>query len=251
MKIVADIHTHTIASGHAYSTVKENIEQALCAGLEYLGFSDHTPGMPNTTSDSYFYNLKVIRDTVGGLRVLKGAEANIVDSQGRIDVPRETVSELDYVIASLHDLVTENMGITANTQSVIQAMKNPCVRVIGHPDDARFPLDYKALTVAAKAMDVALELNNSSLSPNSSRPGAHENARRMLEQCKRTRTAIIVGSDSHIWYEVGEFSNALFLLEQCDFPSELVINANTISFERFMNLSGDAAKFDETAIAIA
>ena len=251
MKIVADIHTHTIASGHAYSTVKENIDHALSVGLEYLGISDHTPGMPNTTSEGHFYNLRVLHDTVGGLRVLKGAEANIVDSKGRIDLPGDVVSILDYVIASLHDLVIENMGITANTQAVIQAMKHPCVRVIGHPDDSRYPLDYKALTMAAKATNVALELNNSSLSSNSSRIGAWDNARRMLEQCKLTRTSIIVGSDSHIWYDVGEFSSALSLLKQCNFPPELVINSNKESFERFMNLTGNTANLADAAIAIA
>ena len=61
MKIIADLHTHTIASGHAYSTLKENIEQAALIVLPYLGISEHTPGMRNTTHEGHFHNMKVIR----------------------------------------------------------------------------------------------------------------------------------------------------------------------------------------------
>jgi len=283
MKIIADLHTHTIASGHAYSTLKENIEQALLTDLEYLGVSDHTPGMPNTTCEGYFHNLKVLRKNINGMRILKGAEANILDAQGRIDLPTETLSRLDYVIASLHDLVVENMGVAANTQAVVQAMKNPYVKIIGHPDDSYFPLDYKIIAMAARSVaantqaivqamknpyvkiighpddsyfpldykiiamaarsaGVALELNNSSLSPNSSRTGGPENARKLLEQCELAGASVMVGSDSHIWYDIGEFGYALSLLKQVNFPTELVINSDLARFEAFMKLSCEHKK---------
>ena len=234
MKIIADIHTHTIASGHAYSTLRENAEQALYRGLDFLGVSDHTPGMPNTTCVGYWGNLKAIRGSACGVRLLKGAEANIMDAQGRIDLSDDIARRLDYVIASLHDVVVCNMGIAANTQAVIQAMKNPYVKVIGHPDDDTFPLDYTALALAAKANGIALELNNSSLSPHTSRSGGEQNARKMLEACMRANASIMVGSDSHIWYNVGEFGYAVHLLEGCDFPEELVVNADSARFEAFM-----------------
>ncbi|MFI3209762.1 MAG: PHP domain-containing protein, partial [Peptostreptococcaceae bacterium] len=40
MKILIDLHTHTIVSGHAYSTVEENIKSAKEKGLKYLGMSE-------------------------------------------------------------------------------------------------------------------------------------------------------------------------------------------------------------------
>ncbi len=46
MKIVIDTHTHTIASGHAYSTVLENALAAKNKGLELLCITDHAPEMP-------------------------------------------------------------------------------------------------------------------------------------------------------------------------------------------------------------
>lgn len=36
MKFVVDTHTHTIASGHAYSTVQEMAKEASANGIEML-----------------------------------------------------------------------------------------------------------------------------------------------------------------------------------------------------------------------
>ena len=38
MKALIDLHTHTLVSGHAYSTIKENVEAAKLAGLKYIWF---------------------------------------------------------------------------------------------------------------------------------------------------------------------------------------------------------------------
>ena len=37
MKNLIDIHTHSIASGHAFSTVLENVHYASIKGLKYYG----------------------------------------------------------------------------------------------------------------------------------------------------------------------------------------------------------------------
>jgi len=96
-------------------------------------------------------------------------------------------------------------------------------------------------------MGVALELNNSSLSPHSSRSGGIRNARKLLAECERVGAKIMVGSDSHIWYNVGDFEYALSLLDERDFPNELVVNTSRVHFEEFMNL---AALPKKVAIAV-
>ena len=247
MKILADLHTHTVASRHAYSTFKENVEQALLTNLEYLGISDHTPGMATTTCEGYFNNLKVIRKNINGLNILKGAESNIMDVRGQIDLHPEVMARLDYVIASLHSLVIDDMGIIANTEAIIKAMENPYVKIIGHPDDDYFPLDFKTLVLAAKSSGVALELNNASLSPRSSRTGGYLNARKLLEQCALAGAPVMVGSDSHIWYDVGKFDYALSLMGQVSFPPNLVINSDLKQFETFMKFSD--TREDASAVA--
>ena len=37
MKCFMDFHTHTIAGGHAYSTLQENIAAAMQQGLKFFG----------------------------------------------------------------------------------------------------------------------------------------------------------------------------------------------------------------------
>ncbi len=46
MKYLVDTHTHTIVSGHAYTTFLENVEEASNIGLKVLGTTDHGPSMP-------------------------------------------------------------------------------------------------------------------------------------------------------------------------------------------------------------
>ena len=54
------LHTHTLANGHAYSTLAEMIQAAASKGLELYGCTDHAPAMPGTLGSFYFQNFKVI-----------------------------------------------------------------------------------------------------------------------------------------------------------------------------------------------
>ena len=45
---VMDLHTHTVASGHAYCTLREMAKAASDKGLELLGITEHAPKMPGT-----------------------------------------------------------------------------------------------------------------------------------------------------------------------------------------------------------
>ncbi|MFR1707322.1 MAG: phosphatase [Clostridium sp.] len=231
MNALMDLHTHTISSGHAYSTLKENIEEAREKGLKVLGVSDHAISMPGTAHEYYFNNLKVIRDEIMGVRILKGIEANIMDFEGRIDVQEELALELDYVIASMHPPCITPGTIEENTNALIKVMDNPYVKIIGHPDDSRFPLDYEKIVLAAKEKNMVFEMNNTSISPRSFRKNARENQKTLLNLCKEHGVKIIIGSDAHIYYDVGEFSSCYDLLKELDFPEKLVLNFNMDSLE--------------------
>ena len=60
MKIKADTHSHTIASGHAYSTIREMAKAGAEAGLELLAITEHAPMMPETCGKFYFSNFGII-----------------------------------------------------------------------------------------------------------------------------------------------------------------------------------------------
>ena len=105
-------------------------------------------------------------------------------------------------------------------------MKNPAIHIIGHPDDSRFPIDYDTLTAAAREHHKLLEVNNSSLTPLSYRQGVRENYVKMLELCRHYRTPVIVNSDAHCEADSGNHASAYALLEELDFPQELVVNTS-------------------------
>ena len=230
-----DLHTHTLASGHGYSTLAENIEKAKEVGLKVLGYSEHAPSMPGGPHPFYVGNLKVIPRKYGDLRLLCGIEANIMDKDGTIDVSEQVIrSALDYVIASLHVPCIAPGTTEENTQTLLNVMKNPYVKIIGHPDDSRYPLDYEMLVPAAKENGVVLEVNNTSIHPKSVRKGARENILKMLSLCKQYECPVILGTDSHVCHQVGDFSRAQELLELAGFPDELVMNTKVENLKKIV-----------------
>ena len=60
MNDYVDLHTHTIASGHAYSTIEAMIKAAEQKGIRLFGITEHAPEMPGTCSGLYFNNLRVL-----------------------------------------------------------------------------------------------------------------------------------------------------------------------------------------------
>jgi len=130
------------------------------------------------------------------------------------------------MIASFHMPCITPGDIEQNTNSIIKVMEHEKVKIIGHPDDSQYPIDYEKIVKNAKEKNILLEVNNSSLNPNSYRQSAKKNGAKMLKLCKEYGARIILGSDAHICYSVGDFSNALDLLKEVDFPDELVINYN-------------------------
>lgn len=235
MKILADTHSHTLASGHAYSTITEMAEAAAAKGLEVLALTEHAPKMPGTCGMFYFQNLDVVPRMQKGVRLLMGAEVNIMDPDGTIDIPEDTCRDLDIVVASIHP-PCYGLGHTAeeNTRAYVEVMKKPYIHIIGHPDDGRFPMDYEVLVRTAKETGTLLEVNNSSLRPQSSRKGTRENMLTMLELCKQYEVPVTTGSDAHVNVDAGNFTNVMEVLAACDFPEELVATLNMDLLRRYI-----------------
>lgn len=235
MNIYMDLHTHTAASGHGYSTLKENIEAAKELGLKYLGLSEHGPAMPGGPHVFFFSNYRCIPRHHGDLRLFCGVEANILDYEGNLDVEEEILRRMDYVIASMHTFCVRPGSLEENTRAAIRAMQNPYVKILGHPDDSRYPLDYELLVKTALEEKVALEVNNSSLNPQAARKGGRENIITLLNICKRYRAPVILGTDSHICYTVGRFEETFELIREVDFPEELILNGRQDGIAQLVN----------------
>lgn len=242
MNCYMDMHTHTIASGHAYSTLRENIEAAQQKGLRFLGLSEHGVAMPGGPHEFYLSNYVCIPRQYGDLRLFCGVEANILDHDGTLDVSEYLYPRMDYVIASMHVPCVTPGSAAENTRASIRAMQNPYVKILGHPDDSRYPLDYEELVLAAKEEGVAPEVNNSSLNPQNGRDKKGENITTLLKTCMKYQVPILMGSDSHICYSIGEFGTAISLIEKLEFPEELILNTQEHAIERLVNCAIDTSK---------
>ena len=235
MKDILDVHTHTIASGHAYSTIREVVGAAKAKGLELIGIADHAPHMPGSCHDYNFYNFRAIPRDAYEVPLLMGAELNIIDYSGSTDLPALALKQLDYAIASLHNPCIDPGSVAENTAAIIGVMRNPHVVIIGHPDNPQFPVDFDKVAQAAAENHVLLEINNSSYTGGGYRAGSRENAKLMLSACKKYGAAVIMGSDAHVEFDVGNHKLSQEVIAENNFPAELVVNDDTKKFFEHVN----------------
>jgi len=226
MEILTDIHVHSVSSGHAYSTIDEIARFAKSENLEMVAITDHASAMPGAPHPFYFANIKILPDYLYGVRILKGVEANIVDYDGNLDFGAELLEGLDLVIASLHPPCIEPADEKTITRTIMKIIENPDVHIIGHPGDARYPMDFEKIVEHAKKHDVLLEVNNASLKPTTTRPGVRDNLIKILKYSMKHDHPVVVGSDAHFHPEVGQFKESIELLKEVNFPEDLIINLN-------------------------
>ena len=231
--LVADLHMHTLMSGHAFGTIREMAMGAAERNLQLIGITEHGPGLPGACDPIYYLNFRAAPRKLYNVEILYGCEVNICTG-GTLSLGRRYLDALDYAIAGIHGFCYENEGATKNTDSIIKCMADPKVRFISHPDDSRYPIDYPALVQGAKEYGVALEVNNSSLSPISFRPGCLENYRRMLPLCMEYGVPVIVDSDAHDPDAVGDFSLAINVLEEVGFDQDLILNTDVQKVKQFL-----------------
>ena len=237
-RYLIDTHTHTVVSGHAYNTVFEMIEAAAIMGMNTLCLTDHGPLMPGSCHRYYFSNYRVFEGKSFNINVKFGCESNICDTEGNIDITEASELEhIDILIASIHPDHPYTVGNEKdNTKAMINAMKNKKVAIIGHPDNCFVPVNYEEVVKAAKYYGVALEVNNSSFSPSGFRGNPTNNCKRYLELCEKNNVAITLGSDAHCAFDIGNFECAVKLLDEIEFPQELILNTNIERFETLLDI---------------
>lgn len=245
MRFLLDSHSHTFLSGHAYNTMQEMALKAKEMGLQALAITEHAPTIPGTCDPIYYANFHVIDRFMYGIELLMGIELNIIDYQGNLDLKSSQLGKIDVGIASIHPNVGNGEkypayipgDIKENTRAFLKAMESPDVDIIGHPDDPRVPVDYEDLVKGAKENHVLLELNASSLDLKNvrGRGGAANNMREMLRLCEKYGTHVIVNSDAHCACAVGKFERVDAILQEIQFPEELVVNRDLELYKSFLH----------------
>lgn len=228
VKIIADTHTHTLACDHAYSTLFENVAAAKAKGLDAIAMTEHSPSMPGGPTWMHFANLGMVPAEIGGVRIIKGAEVNIMDYDGALDLKDGLLRKLEWVIASMHSTNLVPSGIPDDcTRAWLAVAKNPLVDVIGHCGDDRYRFDYEYVLRAFKEHGKIVEINSHSFGV---RPGSHANCARIARLCADMEIPVVVSSDAHHASRVGEFDEALSMLSEAGFPERLILNADREQF---------------------
>jgi DNA polymerase (family 10) len=128
-------HNHTTASD-GRNTLEEVAEEADRRGWEYLGIADHSKasfqanGLDEGRLLKQVQAIKAINES-GKYRVhlFSGSEVDIL-SGGRLDFEDSVLENLDYVVASVHNGLTQDEETM--TARIIQALEHPMVTMLGH-----------------------------------------------------------------------------------------------------------------------
>lgn len=233
MKLAVDLHVHTIASGHAYSTILEIARAAREKGLAGVAITDHGPAMPGGPHGYHFSNLRRLPPVIEGVRVFRGVEANILDTEGRLDLEPRYMKHLDLILAGFHqDCFPPGRPVEENTRALVKVMASGWVDVIVHPGNPQYQIDAEAAVQAAKEYGVALEINNSSLT--GSRRGSLEVCPHIARLAAEAGIWVSLGSDSHWAGDVGELEAALSLVLEAGIKPEHILNTSVAQVEEFI-----------------
>ena len=166
--IRGDLHCHTTLSD-GRNSLEEMAAEARRLGHAYLAITDHSAshGFGNHVTDRELakriaeiraYNTSAPR----GFRLLAGSEVNI-GTDGSLDYPEELLTELDWVMASVHTSFA--ISEQAMTERVIAAMENPLVDCIGHLTGRLllrrepYAVDMRRIAEAAARTGTMMEIN--------------------------------------------------------------------------------------------
>jgi DNA polymerase (family 10) len=160
-------HCHTVASdGH--NSLEEMAAAAQELGLEYLGIAEHSKssiqahGIDAAKLREQVAAIRKLNKKFNGFRLFAGVECDIL-RDGKLDFEDEILSELDFVVASVHSVF--NLPEAEMTKRVIQAMENPFVTILAHPTGRLllkrepYSIDIPAVLAAAASTGTWVELN--------------------------------------------------------------------------------------------
>ena len=261
-----DIHTHTMFSAHAYSTIEENVYWAAERGLQVLGSADHLSSMvtacPNDLrSYQFFINQDIWPRIWSGVLVLRGAEADIVSLDGSLfgedtpvtlDIAGDSYSRqhslfdrvtrnLDYLVASVHNpQFAEGATLAQTTEMYINALEHPKVFMLGHTGRSGVPFDIDEVLLAAKAKHKIIEINNHSLEH-----GVDTEhwavCRKIAERCAELSVGIGVSTDAHIGMAIGKLDHARKMLDEAGFPNAKIFASGDLDEEVIWDLKAQGA----------
>lgn len=247
--IIVDMHTHTLFSKHAYSSVLENMEIARQRGLKYVAITDHYFANGDDLEKKNEVNrIKYLEQRVNGfdnapVKVIGSAEFNL----GQEVYTPEKLGSLKWKPIGLHNwfVDTANLSLDDVYGLFVESAEKGYTsfvhieRELHKVAQGKAPLDeqikmLKAIVDYAFKKNIWLEVNESSISTNEDK--TIERLFNWLSYAKEKECIIYLGTDAHFCMEVGKFTNVLGLLNEIDYPKELILNCNEYEVQRLLTV---------------
>lgn len=239
-KIVADYHVHSNMANkkpiglfykHAKSSIEENAEAAIKIGLKEIAITDHGPSHIYGISRKNYararqliddLNLKYKNNSID-FKILLGVEANIISSEGKIDIDEAIIKYLDLICVGYHPGSINFSPIKRNYMATIKkVLENYRVAILNHPK-YKVDIDLVELGRIASKTGTAIELNGK-------RQGDFS-----AEEIKRLKDMGVVfslGSDSHRYNTIGKFDSLIETALKAGLTNDDIVNANGLAHKK-------------------
>ncbi|MBR3865216.1 MAG: histidinol-phosphatase [Clostridia bacterium] len=221
--MIANYHTHTFRCNHASGTEEEYVRNAIDRGIKVLGFSDHTPYVFEGDHYSYFrMRPELLEDYASSVLALREKYKYEIEIHLGVEIeyyPKylpETLKMLreypiEYLILGQHFVGNEigepYCGRASDSEELLEHYVDQCIEALrtgmftylAHPDllffvgdDDIYRKHMQRLCVAAKELDIPLELNLLGLKDGRNYPNELFWEIAAAEGCKA-----ILGCDAH------------------------------------------------------
>ncbi len=242
MVIYGDYHTHTIYSSgkhnkkHATGTILENAMYAKQKGLNEIAITEH--GFSHKLYGLQRKNLAKMREEIEeakrktGINILLGIEANIISSEGDVDLTEEDIKQLDLIIVGFHSFARAKsikeffkfflpnlLGLKRkkdyerNTLALLKAMDKYPIDIISHPG-VNMPMYFDKVAMHAKKTNTMLELNGKRIAY---KP-------KDIEIIKEINPKLIISSDAHSAKRVGDIKKSINFAIKYSISNEQIAN---------------------------
>lgn len=231
-EILADLHVHTDWSDGKMSLL-EVVEAARARGLRYVAITDHMrfaqaiPGLSPDDLRRQIEEIQRLNESLKDFRLLCGVEANIA-RDGTVDVPRDLLSQIDLVIASVHTHF--RLSKKEMTERLVRAVEDEGVDVLGHPtgrligERPAYEVDWDEVFRRAAKAGTALEVN--------ANPQRLDLPADLIRRALEYGVKFILGTDAHAQEHLDFLEYGVLTLRRGWAESKDVLN--TLPLEAFL-----------------